>query len=492
MKNIFIIWMPEMYLALAIVFLLGYGVIYSKLEGQLSQQRKITWLSILTLMFTIFMTYEIKDINITQGLIGTDNAINMVKLIIMLSSIVILLMSLDYYKSRDLNVVKFEYPILILLTTLGILLLISSKDLITLYLSIEIMSLSSYILATIKRDSQFSTEAGIKYFILGAVSSGIILFGCAILYTLTGETSFQGLSAYIWYAQNDDIIGLAVGATFIITALLFKLAAAPFHMWAPDVYEGSPTIVTGLFAIVPKLAIFGTLIGLLFGPFANLLSQLQPLIFISAILSVLVGSFGAINQTKIKRLVAYSAIGHTGFILLGIATGSLESLQAAYIYIIVYIIMSCNMFALILSVFGAGVSNYITQLSGLSRSNPILAISFALSLLSIAGIPPLAGFFSKYFIFVSLIEAQFISFALIAIIASVIASFYYIRIIKWIYFKDSLDFHLKDLGSLSPHQTIGSIKSLILGSTLYFILTFMFYPNPLISFINQAAISALI
>jgi NADH-quinone oxidoreductase subunit N len=499
LTNIYIL-MPEIFITAAVTLLLAHGVIYSKKEGQISQQKKITWLSLLVLIGAILMEFEINNINTNElcnGLLGVDALTGTIKLVTMFSSVFILLLSLDYYGKQRL--LDYEYPLLILITTLGMLLLVSSKDLITFYLAIEIISLSSYILATIRRNGQFSTEAGIKYFLLGAVSSGILLFGASLIYALSGETSFQGISTFMWFSSgaNDSI-----GAMFILVAILFKLAAAPFHMWAPDVYEGSPTIVTAFFAIVPKIAIFGILIQFIFGPFLGIFSELQPLLLFSAIVSVLIGSIGALNQTKFKRLVAYSAIGHTGFILLGIATGSLDSLQASFLYIIIYIIMSLNLFTFALSTFGVshndfGETNFLSQLSGLSRSNPLLAITMSLCLLSIAGIPPLAGFFSKYLVLLSLISNGFIIFSIIAIIASVIASFYYVRIIKIAYFKDSSDFHFKNLSNLfissSAHDTsnISLISSLILGSTFFFILTFMFFPNPLISFTFDALSSSL-
>ena len=508
LTNIYIL-MPELYLTVAITLLLGYGAVYSKKEGQISQQKKITWLSILTLIGAALMMVEIIEVEATilqQGLLGVDQLINIIKLISITSSIGILLLSLDYYGKHKL--LDYEYPILIMIATLGMLLLVSSKDLITFYLAIEIISLTSYILATIKRNGQYSTEAGIKYFLLGAVSSGILLFGSSLLYALTGETTFQGLATFMWFAQNaSDNIGLSVGAMFILVAVLFKLAAAPFHMWAPDVYEGSPSIITAFFAIVPKIAIFGILIQFLYGPFVGLLGELQPLVLFSAIISVIVGSIGALNQTKFKRLVAYSAIGHTGFILLGIATGSLDSLQASFLYIVIYIIMSLNLFAFALSTFNDfGESNFLSQISGISRSNPLLAITMTLCLLSIAGIPPLAGFFSKYLVLLSLVSNDFIILATIAVIASVVGAFYYLRIIKIAYFKDSTDFHFKNLSdvfrsSVSTNQNeayialgpnnISFISSIILGSTLFFILTFMFFPNPLITFTFDALTNSL-
>jgi NADH-quinone oxidoreductase subunit N len=512
MLNNFIWLTPEIFLSIITVWLLGYGVIYSKLGGEISQQKKITWLSITALIFTVIL--EINSllicnqvvegmIYISQGLYGVDGIIIGMKIAILLGSMAVLLLSLNYYAKE--NLIIYEYTQLILLSTLGMMLLISSQDLISLYLSIELISLSLYVLAGINKNGQYSTEASIKYFLLGAVSSGILLFGSALIYWLTGETSFVGVSNFIWYSPmvelNSDLTSLSIAAMFIIIALLFKLAAAPFHMWAPDVYEGSPTIVTAYFAIVPKIATLGILYQLLFGPFASIFSQLQPLLIISALLSVIIGSLGAINQTKIKRLLAYSAIGHMGFMLIGFSSGALNGLLATFIYIIIYMITSLNTFAFVLSFTSANSANFISQLGGLSRLNPLLAVTFALGLFSMAGIPPLAGFFSKYLILLSAIQNNLYFLAFIAIVFSVIASFYYIRLIRWMFFKDSLDYLYKNLSDISmkgldsspslsqsfiPSDSslnINLIHSLILGSTLFIILTFLLYPNPLFNFL---------
>lgn len=526
-----ILWLtPEIYLSLVTVGLLGFGVIYSKLDGIVSQQKKITWLSILTLSITFLLelgqyfnliniqvianeSLDSGVIYISQGLYGIDTTIIGIKLMVLLGSIGILLMSLNYYAKE--NLVIYEYTQLVLLSTLGMMLLVSSKDLISLYLSIELISLSLYILAGIKRDGQYSTEASIKYFLLGAVSSGILLFGSALIYWLTGETSFVGLSNYIWYApftpsggevdlDLGNITSLSIAAMFILVAILFKLAAAPFHMWAPDVYEGSPTIVTAFFAIVPKIATLGILYQLLFGPFSSLFSQLQPLLIISALLSIIIGSLGAINQTKLKRLLAYSAIGHMGFMLIGFSTGAINGLLATFVYIVIYMITSFNTFAFVISITSSNSTNYISQLGGLSRLNPLLAMTFALGLFSMAGIPPLAGFFSKFLVLLSAINNNLYFVAFIAIIFSVIASFYYLRLIRWLFFKDSSDYLYKSLSDIAmkgidfaknePRLTISSesslnislIHSLILGSTLFIILTFLLFPNTLLNFIFES------
>lgn len=521
-----IIWLaPEIYLSFMTVFLLGYGVIYSKLEGVISQQKKITWLTIIVLSLTIVLELDLLNkllttpnnnvIYIAQGLYGVDTSIVGIKLAVLAGSIGVLLMSINYYAKE--NLVIYEYTQLIMLSTLGMLLLVSSKDLISLYLSIELISLSLYILAGIKREGQYSTEASIKYFLLGAVSSGLLLFGSALMYWLTGETSFIGLGTYIIFSPEEkllaisEVTSLTIAAMFIVVALLFKLAAAPFHMWAPDVYEGSPTIVTAYFAIVPKIATLGILYQLLLNPFFNILSQLEPLLIICALLSVVVGSLGAINQTKIKRLLAYSAIGHMGFMLIGLSTGALDGLFATFIYIVIYMITSFNTFAFVLSFTSSNSTSFISQLGGLSRLNPVLALTFTLGLFSMAGIPPLAGFFSKYLVLLSAFHQQLYFVAFIAIMFSVIASFYYIRLIRWMYFRNSSDYlyktlcdiSMKGLDGLYPNQpssfiqadsslNISLINSLILGSTLFVLLTFLLFPNPLFNFVFESLATSLI
>ena len=300
----------------------------------------------------------------------------------------------------------------------------------------------------------------------------------------------------------DNNISLSIAAMFVIIALLFKLAAAPFHMWAPDVYEGSPTIVTAYFAIVPKIATLGILYQLLFGPFSSLFTQLQPFLLVSALLSIIVGSLGAINQTKVKRLIAYSAIAHMGFMLIGLSTGALSGLLATFVYIVIYMITSFNTFAFVLSL---NSPNYISQLTGLSRYNPILAITFALSLFSMAGVPPLAGFFSKYLVLLSAISNGLYLVAFVAILFSVVGSFYYLRLIKWMFFKDSTDFVYKTLnditlmgsarfaplGSYGAPMSVSFVNSLILGFSLFVLLTFLLYPNPLLNIIFESLANSL-
>ena len=490
MKNI--LWLlPEIFLMTGIVIILGYGVIYSKIGGRIAGLRSITWISIALLASTGILAIGEKGkigndiISVSNGIMEITGLNLSVKVIVIMAGIAILLLSLKYQ-----GIPEYELPVVILISILGIMVLISSGDLLMLYLGIELLSLSLYILAGIKRGGQYSTEAGLKYFVLGALSSGIYLMGCALIYTTTGEIRFEGLNKLLWYGEVESIV--LIGACFIMIALLFKLAAAPFHMWAPDVYEGAPTIITAFFAIVPKIAILSILIKLLSGPFIGILAELQPLILISVILSLIVGSIGALNQTKIKRLLAYSAIGHMGFMLLGIVPLSLISLQATLIYIILYIIMSINSFTFVLSYY-KGSSNYITQLSGLSRTQPVLAITFALCLLSIAGIPPLAGFLSKYLILLSAVDNGLYLISLIAVITSVISAFYYLRVIKWMFFKDTGDFYRKDIGdAILPSIQIPLVYALILGSSLYLILTLLIFPKALMIITFESISSLLI
>ena len=461
--------LPEIFLACMSTFLLGYGVVLVKFGQKVQQLKKLHWLTIITLILTlILLSQQLNQDTITDSTILVGNGF--------------------LYVNEYSIIIK-----LILLSTLGIMLLISSRDLIMLYLAIELLSLSFYVLAAIKRDSQHSVEAGLKYFLLGALSSGLLLFGMALIYTFTGETNFDAINQYLWYNSSAENTELTIGATFIFIALLFKIAAAPFHQWVIDVLEGSPTIVTAYFSTVPKIAIFGTIIILINIPFISIYQDLQILFIACAVLSLIIGSVGALNQAKVKRLLAYSGITHIGFLLIALLPNTIFSLHAALIYFFLYIIMTFNTFAFVLSVFRNG--NFITQLSGLSRYNPILAFTFAFTLLSIAGIPPLAGFLSKYLVLLQAVNSGMYAIAFIAVISSCIATFYYLRIIKWMFFKDTNYFHMKDIGDciypVNSNQ-VTFIQSIILGSTSWIILTFLFFPTWFTTFSLNCILSSLL
>lgn len=470
-----IYWLlPEIFLSIVSVIIIGIGCILTKFEGKISQISKFNYLTALTFIFTAIILSNLNidhNILICNDLLISNHNIVIIKIILLISSAIVIILPNNIY--------EYEFSQLILLATLGMMLLISSNDLITLYLSIELISLSLYVLATIRNNSQHSTEAGLKYFLLGALTSGLLLFGMALLYAFTGETNLINLGNIIWYTQYDNQIAFA--ALFIIVALLFKLAAAPFHMWLPDVYEGSPTIVTAYFAIVPKIAILFTLINLTLNTFISLQSYIIPLFISTAIASLFVGALGAINQAKIKRLISYSAILNIGWMLIAIIPLSLNSIHATFIYIFLYIVMSINIFTLLLNF---NQYNYITQFSGLSRYNPVLAYTFAFTLLSIAGIPPLAGFFSKYLVLYNAVQNEFWLLTFIAIITSSISTFYYLRIIKYIFFKHSEYFYYKHLNDiiypLTNNINLSFISSIVLGITTWIIITFFFFPDTIL------------
>lgn len=484
-QNDFKLIIPELFLSSSILFLLVAGVLFNKENTALI--RNISWLSILTLIITglLFLNHPYSTDIIFNGMLLINHLTLVIKSVIVLSTIVVLLFSFEYFE--DEKITAFEYSILILLAVLGMLLLVSSYDFLALYLAIELQSLALYVLATFKRNSEFSTEAGLKYFILGALSSGVLLFGISLIYGLTGSTNFETINHILiglGLNSNENLVGLSIGILFIAVALLFKVAAAPFHMWAPDVYEGSPTIVTAFFAIVPKIGILGLFITIFLETFYGLINQWEHIIIFSAICSMTIGAIGAITQKKIKRLLAYSAIGHIGYMLIGIASATPEGVQSLLLYILVYIIMSINIFSVVLSLYDSNnliKIKYISELAGLSKVNGILAITLSITVLSMAGIPPLAGFASKFYIFLAAIESSMYVLAIIGVLTSVIAAVYYIRLIKIMYFENP--------EITVNYKTIDFQKSIILALSLFFILFFMANPSYLLILTHELALN---
>lgn len=483
--------LPEIFLGIWITILLIYAIIFSKNNnGKYLQHKKLTEINILVLFFTIILLAWFSE-NLNDKVIFSSFTLDplgiLLKIIVLITTIVILWLSIDrYFKDKEVVV---EYPILILLIALGLMLLISSNELIVLYLALELISLTSYVLAGFNINSEKSTEAGFKYFILGSLNSCILLLGMAVMYALTAETNLTNIGYYITYV-SDDKLALEVAAAMIIFGILFKLAAAPFHSWAPDVYEGSNTIITAFFTIVPKIAIVYTLIALLFGPFLALYSDLNIFIQLSIILSIFIGCIAGLNQTKIKRLLAYSAISHVALILLGILPGTILSLQTSILYVIIYSIMSINIFTILLALF-KNSTIFTTELTGLSRLHPLLAITLSLVLMSLAGIPPLAGFFTKYIVLVTAIENNYLILAIIAILGSVISGYYYLRIIKSIYFKDSDEYYYKLL-AVPSSNSLSLTSSLIISVSFFIIITFLLYPTPLLTLTFEALLSTLL
>nr|YP_009734554.1 NADH dehydrogenase subunit 2 [Microzoanthus occultus]QIB71113.1 NADH dehydrogenase subunit 2 [Microzoanthus occultus] len=370
--------------------------------------------------------------------------------------------------------VSAPIPILVMLVALGGLILVSSSNWLSVYLAIELSTLALFVLAAQQRGSGRSVEAGLKYFVLGALSSGLFLFGCALICGQVGGASIS--SGQLIYGVAKEGALPPLGCLLISVALLFKLATAPFHMWAPDVYDGAPTTTTALLAIVPKIAIFSILVSV--GPLINML-------LMGAVFSLIVGSLGALNQTKIKRLLAYSGIGHIGFILWGLEIGSFESIQASLIYMIIYVIMSISAFSIVLS---QGInSNYIVEFSGLSRSEPALAVCLALTFLSMAGIPPLAGFIAKWLVLLSGVVLEYFVVAVLAVVCSVVAGIYYVRVVKIIYFQTDYPILLA-VKTLRRENLINFRKGMLISISLFILVSLITSPNLLLQCAHWATV----
>lgn len=494
--------LPEFFLVSSVIILLIYGVVYStsKTYNYPLLLPPLSWCSLLALFFTILLIINnpVNNASLLYNTLIIDNFTKYLKILVVISSFFSVYISLDYTKQESIN--AFEYILLILLSTLSMLFLISSADFLSLYLAIELQSLSFYVLAALKRNSEFSTEAGLKYFLLGAFSSGLLLFGCSLLYGFTGVTNFSELGKIFTggtldiLASTSSLPACELGMVFICAGFLFKATAAPFHMWSPDVYEGAPTGVTAYFMITPKAALFAVFLRLFFGGFYDFMSPWQKIFLICSILSLLVGTLSALNQTHIKRLLAFSSIGHVGYLLAGFACGTVEGLQALLIYLVVYIFMNINIFALLLcslrreSLDGVGNHGnsvprvkYITDLAFLASTNPLLALTLTITMFSMAGIPPLAGFYSKAFLFFATISSNLYVIAVIGVLASVLSCFYYIRLVKIMYFESP-----KTWCSFSrvPRE-----NAIALALSLFLIVLLMAYPSPLHLLTHKVALS---
>ena len=417
--------LPELFLSLSIMFLLMVGAFVKK------SFKIVNLLSILFLVFSIILILNQPNetIKIFNRSYIIDNFSIFMKILTLLFSLFILVSSKTYLKSNNID--KIEYPVIILASTLGMILMISSYDLIVFYLGLELQSLSLYILASFMRDNVKSTEAGLKYFVLSALASGLLLYGCSLIYGFTGTTNFEIISKNL-SSQNPAAV---FGIVFIIVGLAFKVSAVPFHMWTPDVYEGSPTSVTSFFAIVPKIAAISVFIRFMYVPFINVINEWQLIIIFLSVGSMILGAVAAIGQTNIKRLIAYSTIGHMGYILAGLATGTSEGVQSSIIYLTIYLIMNLGAFGCIFMMKRENIySENIYDLSGLSKNHPMLALGFLILFFSLAGIPPLAGFFAKFYVFMSVIKVKMYTLAIIGLLSTVVSAFYYLRVIKIIYF----------------------------------------------------------
>ena len=462
--------LPELFLSLSIMTLLIVGVFVK------NSFKIINSLTILCLVFAVALVLNQpqETTKIFNDSYLIDKFSMFMKILILVFTLFILTISRDYLKKNDID--KMEYPIIIISSTLGMLLMISSYDLIVFYLGLELQSLCLYILASFKREDEKSTEAGLKYFVLSALASGLLLYGCSLIYGFTGSTNFEVISNNLDSSNKASIFGIV----FIIVGLAFKISAVPFHMWTPDVYEGSPTSVTSFFALIPKIAALAVFIRFMYVPFINVIDQWQTIIIFLSIASMILGAVAAIGQNNIKRLMAYSSIGHMGYALAGLATGTNSGVQGTIIYLTIYLVMNLGAFGCIFMMKRENIYyENINDLSGLSKNHPMLALSFLIILFSLAGIPPLAGFFAKFYIFMAVIENKMYTLAIIGLVTTVISAFYYLRIIKIIYFdKPKKPFEeTYDWGLKGP---------LILSSILT--LMYFIYPSSLIDIISSILI----
>jgi len=394
------------------------------------------------------------------------------KLLVLVGSIGVVLLSVEFL--RDLQRRKFEYPILILLATTGMLMLISAADLIALYLGFELMSLSLYVMAAIDRDNARSTEAGLKYFVLGALSSGMLLYGASLIYGFTGTVSFVGIAQ----AVGDGGLGLTFGLVFLLAGLCFKVSAVPFHMWTPDVYQGAPTPVTAFFAAAPKVAAIAIFMRVSIAAFPGIALQWQQIIVFVSIASMVLGSFAAIGQRNIKRLMAYSSIAHMGFALVGLAAGTSDGIQGVLVYMAIYVAMTLGTFACIISMRRQGKPvEDISDLAGLARTKPVMAFFFAVLMFSMAGVPPLAGFFAKFYVFLAAIQAGLFTLAVLGVISSVVGAYYYLMIVKTMYFDEPAE----------AFDTMAGELGTVLGVSGLVVLLFSLYPGLLVDAAGAAA-----
>jgi NADH-quinone oxidoreductase subunit N len=461
--------LPEIVLGVGAMALLMFGAYRS--EGAV---RTIDFASIALLVIAglIVLALPAGRLVTFDGSFVVDGFARFLKILAITGSAAAILMSIDYAKRERQE--RFEYSILIVLSTLGMLMLISAADLIALYVGLELMSLPLYVVAASHRSSLRSTEAGLKYFVLGALSSGMLLYGASLVYGFTGTVSFTGIA----HSAADAGSGLIFGLVFLFVGFCFKVSAVPFHMWTPDVYEGAPTPVTAFFAAAPKVAGIAMFVRATVVAFPGITAQWQEIVVFVAIASMLLGAFAAIGQRNIKRLMAYSSIGHMGFALIGLAAGTSEGVQGVLVYMAIYLTMTLGVFAVILSMRrSGGMVESIDQLAGLARTHPTMAFFLAMLLFSMAGVPPLAGFFAKFYVFLAAIKAGLYILAVIGVLASVVGAYYYLAIIKIMYFDEPAE----------QFYGMPNELKLVLGVCGLFNILFFVYPGPLVGVASAAA-----
>jgi len=462
---------PELWLALSAMALLMFGVFRG--DGS---TRTVSWLAVLALLIAVALVamQPAGSVLTFGGLFVSDGFGRFAKVLILLGSAFSIILSLGYNRYERME--RFEYPVLILLASTGMLMMVSANDLIALYLGLELQSLSLYVLAAFKRDSGRATEAGLKYFVLGALSSGMLLYGASMIYGFAGSTNFAQIATAL---NGQASIGLVVGIVFLSAGLAFKVSAVPFHMWTPDVYEGAPTPVTAFFAVAPKVAAMALFVRAILTPFGDIAHEWQQIIIVVSALSMLLGAFAAIAQTNIKRLMAYSSIGHVGYALIGLAAGTEEGVRGILIYLAIYLAMNVGTFACILCMRQKDqMVEGVSDLAGLAKTHPGMALLLAGFMFSLAGVPPLAGFFGKFYIFMSAINAGLYTLAVIGVLSSVVGAYYYLRIVKIMYFDEASEPLAKPVrGELGAVMTVTGL----------FTMLFFLWPAPLLSMAATAA-----
>ena len=470
MENLNLI-LPEIFLSISIFIALLLGVFFKNSYNLIS---KTSYIILIALILIIINSFNVSGKLFSESFV-INSYVNFFKVLILAGTLFIMIISQNYI--RDMKINYFEYPLLILLSVLGMFIMIGANDLILFYLGLELQSLALYILASLNRDNLKSNESGLKYFVLGALSSGLLLYGCSLLYGFTGSTNFEA----IYSKMNNDNLGAVFAMVFILVGLAFKVSAVPFHMWTPDVYEGSPSSVTTFFSIVPKIAGLAIFIRFIQIPFLQLIDHWQNILIFVSLASMILGAVAAIGQKNIKRLIAYSSIGHIGYALAGVATGTTSGYSSTIIYISIYAVMNLGIFGCVfLMRKEEKYTEDINDLSGISKDHPLLSIAFLIILFSLAGIPPLAGFFAKFYVFMAVIESKMYMLAIIGLLSTVISAFYYLRIIKIIYFDEN-------------KQSLDSGKSFSISGTLLacclFLGFFFLYPSFLNTIVDMLVIN---
>ncbi len=455
--------LPEIFMSVSAMGLLIVGVF----NGNQST-RVISWACALTMFVTvvIMFTMDWSSVVSMNGMFVFDKFAVIMKLIILLGGVASIALSIRFIEQEGMA--RFEFPILIMFAVIGMMIMVSSHNFLSLYMGLELQSLSLYVLAAFQRNSLRSSEAGIKYFVLGALSSGMLLFGISLIYGFTGSLDFAVVGQTL--SDLDAMqFGVIFGLVFILAAMAFKISAVPFHMWTPDVYQGAPTAVTAFFAMVPKIAAMALLMRLLFEPFVAMEVQWVQIIYFVSLMSMLVGAFAGIAQDNIKRLLAYSSIGNMGFALIGLVAATPEGASAVVLYLFIYMVMSAGVFAVVMSMRRGGRSVYkISDLAGLSKTAPILASAMCVLMFSMSGIPPLAGFFSKFVVFNAAVAEGYYILAVLGILTSVVAAYYYLRIIKVMYFDDTVDAFDEDM----PFE-----RNIVLLISILFTICFIIKPK---------------